>query len=313
MNSSLERYLKTRSAWAERGLRRLLRTRTPQPISFLGPVPETLRRSMGYSLMAGGKRLRPILVMAAAEACGLPPRRTLKTACALEMIHTYSLIHDDLPAMDDDDLRRGKPTNHKVFGEAVAILAGDGLLTWAFELAAENALELGLDGRHAAELVRTVAAGSGVRGMVAGQAVDLQSEGRGRRLSRDKAKARKLLEDIHTHKTAALLTASLDAGAVLAQASPARRRALQRYGRAIGLSFQIVDDVLDRVGDKGKLGKKGSDLANDKLTYPSLYGIEGSRAMAARLTADAHRALAPFGVQAAPLHGLADYVLSRDR
>ncbi|MDE2290933.1 MAG: polyprenyl synthetase family protein [Elusimicrobia bacterium] len=284
-------------------------------IPFLAPAPPTLRRSMLYSLTAGGKRLRPALVLEAAACCGLERRRAALTACALEMIHTYSLIHDDLPAMDDDDLRRGKPTNHKVFGEAAAILAGDALLTLAFELAADNAAALRLPGRDAAELVRVIAAGAGWRGMVGGQMADLESESvkAAELLNGRRAWARRRLEYVHVHKTAALITASLEAGAVLARASSARRRALRDYGRSVGLAFQIADDVLDRVGDKAKLGKSGSDLANDKLTYPRLYGIEGSRRQAERLVARAHADLAPFGVRAGALHDLADYVVSRDR
>ena len=299
----------------EAELKRLVAPRTKSAIPFLAPAPANLRRSMLYSLMAGGKRLRPALVLEAAACCGLSPRRALGTACALEMIHTYSLIHDDLPAMDDDDLRRGKPTNHKVFGEAVAILAGDALLTLAFEAAADNAAALRLKGPAAAELIRVIAAGSGSRGMVGGQAADLEAEQlKGHGLTNGhRAQARRRLEYIHTHKTAALITASLEAGAVLAEASRSQREALRAYGRDVGLAFQIADDVLDRVGDKAKMGKRGSDLANDKLTYPRLYGVEDSRRQALALVEDAHRALRPFGRRAAVLHDLADYVVSRDR
>jgi geranylgeranyl diphosphate synthase type II len=315
MQKKLEAYLKSRGRTVEKALLRLVERRGRAPIPFLAPMPATLKESMAYSLMAGGKRLRPVLTMAAAECRGLPGSKVLKTACALEMIHTYSLIHDDLPAMDDDDLRRGKPTNHKVFGEAVAILAGDGLLTMAFELAAENAAERRLDGRASADLVRVIAAGSGVRGMVGGQAADLEAEGAAGKLrgNGSKEKARKALEYIHTHKTAALITTSLEAGAVLAKASERERKSLREYGRSIGLAFQIVDDILDRVGDKAKLGKRGSDLDNDKLTYPRLYGLDGSRKLAQRWTAKAHKSLAPFGNRAEPLHWLADFVLERDR
>ncbi|PCI37201.1 MAG: hypothetical protein COB53_07215 [Elusimicrobia bacterium] len=308
MQKKLDTYLKTRGKRVAHSLSSLVERRGKAPIPFLAPMPASMRKSMKYSLMAGGKRLRPILVMAAAECRGLAGSKVIKTACAMEMIHTYSLIHDDLPAMDDDDLRRGKATSHKVFGEAVAILAGDGLLTMAFELAAENAADLNLSGKSTSELIRVIAAGSGARGMVGGQAADLEAEGK-----RSKASARKSLEYIHTHKTAALITASLEAGAVLAKAPVSQRKALREYGHAIGLAFQIVDDILDRVGDKKKLGKKGSDLENDKCTFPRLYGIEGSRALARRQTAKAHRCLAPFKDKAQPLHWLADYVLERDR
>jgi geranylgeranyl diphosphate synthase type II len=232
----------------------------------------------------------------------------------MEMIHTYSLIHDDLPAMDDDDLRRGKPTNHKVFGEALAILAGDGLLTYAFELAAENAQDLGL-GHGASELIRVIASGAGSRGMVGGQVADLQAEGWSDQDLRNglRTQARKLLRYIHTHKTAALMAASLEAGAVLAQASQAKRRALREYGRAVGLAFQITDDVLDRVGDKKKLGKRGSDLGNQKLTYPRLYGIVRSRQLAQEFVQRAHRSLRIFSRDASLLHDLADFIVTRDK
>lgn len=311
----LNRYIKTRGVRVEKELTRLLKRDGSAAIPYLKPSPKELKKSMGYSLMAGGKRLRPILVMAAAECCRLPGSRAMKTACALEMIHTYSLIHDDLPAMDDDDLRRGKPTNHKVFGEAIAVLSGDALLTWAFELAAENAAALKLTGKHTSQLIGVIAAGAGMRGMVGGQAADLEAEGVPSRALRDgrKTRAKHLLEYIHTHKTAALITASLEAGAVLARATSEERRALREYGRAIGLAFQIADDILDRVGDKKKLGKKGSDLDNDKLTYPRLYGIDASRALAKRWINRAHRSLSRFGAKAAPLHALADYIIARDR
>jgi len=273
--------------------------------------PESVRKAMRYSLFAGGKRLRPTLVLEAAECCGLGAKKALKTAASLEMIHTYSLIHDDLPAMDDDDLRRGKPTNHKVFGEAMAILAGDGLLTKAFEAAAENAADLKLKGPAAAELVRLIAYGAGAEGMVGGQVADLAAEGMTKKLS--KAAAAKMLEAVHRRKTGALIVASLDAGAVLAGASPAKREALRSYGESIGLAFQIADDVLDVVGDKKKMGKRGSDRDNDKLTYASLYGVDGARAKARSLVEMAHANLKSFGRKAAALHELADYIITRDK
>jgi len=301
--AALDRYMTKQTVAVDATLKRLLAGRAEEP--------ETIVKAMSYSIFAGGKRLRPMLVVAAAECCGLPGRKVLKTACALEMIHTYSLIHDDLPAMDDDDLRRGKPTNHKVFGEAMAILAGDGLLTYAFEAAAQNAADLELSGRQTAELIRTIARGAGTQGMVGGQVADIEAEGwKSKNHGFDPKKA---LEYIHLHKTAALMVASLDAGAILAQASPVHRRRLQDFGRCTGLAFQIADDVLDVVGDKAKLGKKGSDADNDKLTYARLYGIDRSREMAAALTARAHAALKPFGRKAQPLHDLADYIIQRDR
>jgi geranylgeranyl diphosphate synthase type II len=274
-------------------------------------LPESIRKAMRYSLFAGGKRLRPTLVLEASECCGLSPKKALKTAAALEMIHTYSLIHDDLPAMDDDDLRRGKPTNHKVFGEAMAILAGDGLLTKAFEAAAENAADMKLKGREAAELVRLIAYGAGGEGMVGGQVADLAAEGMSKKMS--KAAAAKVLEAVHRRKTGALIIASLDAGAVLAGASQSKRDALRSYGECIGLAFQIADDVLDVVGDKKKLGKRGSDRDNDKLTYASLYGVDGARAKARALVEMAHAHLKGFGRKADVLHDLADYIIERDK
>lgn len=316
MPKLLSKALEGASRAVEREFKRSLGGRAKAAaIPVLAPAPATLRKSMLYSLMAGGKRLRPALVLEAAACCGLPRAKALGAACALEMIHTYSLIHDDLPAMDDDDLRRGKPTNHKVFGEAAAILAGDALLTLAFESAADNAAALRLPGRDSAELVRVIAAGAGWRGMVGGQMADLESEKTkaSELLNGGRAAAKKRLEYVHTHKTAALIIASLEAGAVLARASKAQRSALREYGKDVGLAFQIADDVLDRVGDKAKLGKKGSDLANDKLTYPRLFGLERSRELALSYVARAHAALKPFGRRAAVLHELADYVVSRDR
>ena len=313
MTPLLKRYLETTSRRVEKTLERLLRRKPEEP--------ESIRQAMRYSVFAGGKRLRPALVAAAAECCGLKSSKVMKAAAALEMIHTYSLIHDDLPAMDDDDLRRGKPTNHKVFGEAMAILAGDGLLTLAFEAAAANARQANLRAGQAAELVRVIASGAGTSGMVGGQVADLQAEnwrarpafgGTAAGSAIDRRAAR-LLEYIHLHKTAALIVASLEAGAILAEAPPAQRSALRSYGRAIGLAFQIADDILDVVGDKKKLGKTGSDAKNKKLTYASLYGIDRAREKASALIRQAHRALTPFGSRAKPLHDLADYIIARDK
>lgn len=303
MNVTLSRSMEKNTALVDGAMEKLLAS-TPD-------LPESVRKAMRYSLFAGGKRLRPTLVLEAAECCGLSAKKALKTAAALEMIHTYSLIHDDLPAMDDDDLRRGKPTNHKVFGEAMAILAGDGLLTKAFEAAAENAADLKLKGPAAAELIRLIAYGAGVEGMVGGQVADLAAEGMKKKLSKNAAA--KMLEGVHRRKTGALIIASLDAGAVMAGASKDEREALRSYGECIGLAFQIADDVLDVVGDKKKLGKKGSDVANDKLTYASLYGVDGARAKARALVEMAHANLKGFGRKAEVLHDLADYIIERDK
>ncbi len=304
MSLSLERALKKNTAAVDAAMEKLL-----APAINL---PETIRQAMRYSLFAGGKRLRPTLVLEAAECCGLSAKKALKTAASMEMIHTYSLIHDDLPAMDDDDLRRGKPTNHKVFGEAMAILAGDGLLTKAFAAAAENASDLKLTGPTAAELIRLIALGAGAEGMVGGQVADLAAEGLSRK-KLSKATAAKMLEAVHRRKTGALIVASCEAGAVLAGASPAKRAALRSYGDCVGLAFQITDDVLDVVGDKKKLGKSGSDRDNDKLTYAALYGVDGARAKARALVEMAHAHLKPFGTRASMLHELADYIIARDQ
>ena len=303
MTPALKRSLETVSRQVDRLLDRLLCSKRVEPAA--------LRRAMRYSLFAGGKRLRPFLVACAARCCSGQPKKVLKVAAALEMIHTYSLIHDDLPAMDDDDLRRGKPTSHKVFGEALAILAGDGLLTYAFETAAANARQCGLSGAATAELIRVIAAGAGTAGMVAGQVEDLAAEKWTSRKSR--SQAARLLESIHRRKTAALIVAGLDAGAVLAGGSSSQRSALRAYGRAIGLAFQIADDILDVVGDKKLLGKKGSDSRNRKLTYVSLHGLERAQAKARALADAAHRHLRPFGPRARVLHDLADYIVTRDR
>ena len=276
--------------------------------------PRVIHRAMRYSVEAGGKRLRPILVLAAAEACGGDPRKAMPAACALELIHTYSLIHDDLPAMDDDDLRRGRPTNHKMFGEDIAILAGDALLTRAFELLGTMAGN-GSAGQPAAKLTALIAARAGTKGMVGGQVADISADrGRWRKIRKGEYRSpEELLSYIHVHKTAALIEASLLAGALVAKAHAGQAAALAAYGRRIGLAFQVADDVLDRVGDKKKLGKRGSDQANRKLTYPALFGLEASKKHAHRLIGEAHRALAPFGPRAAVLHDLADYIVQRDR
>ena len=272
-------------------------------------LPPVVHKAMRYSVFAGGKRLRPVLCLAAAEITGGKPARVLPTACALEVIHTYSLVHDDLPAMDDDDLRLGRPTNHRVFGEGVAILAGDGLLTYGFELMAKNARVAGVRAERVVEAIGTVARAVGSQGMVGGQAVDLESEGRGVALNGSRAK---VLDYIHRHKTGALITASLSVGALLSGASPKAQRALERYGDQIGLAFQIADDVLDIVGNKALLGKSGSDAENQKLTYPAVYGLEESQRRARRAVDEAKRLLKPFGRRADLLVALADYIITRE-
>lgn len=264
--------------------------------------PETIHRAMRYSLFAGGKRIRPILCLEAARAVSGAPDGVAAAACALEFIHTYSLIHDDLPALDNDDYRRGKPTCHKVFGEAMAILAGDALLTRAFEvLAAIDALPAERKIRMIAEL--STAAGT-VGGMIGGQVADLEGEG--------KPPTAPLLESIHRAKTGALLRASLRLGAIYAGAEDCQYAALSRYGEHIGLAFQIVDDILDVEESSEALGKTaGKDAQQHKITFPAVYGIEESRRMAEIECRHAHETLTPFGPRAQRLHELADLIVHR--
>ncbi len=265
--------------------------------------PVSVHRAMRYSVMAGGKRLRPILVIAGAEAVGGKGDTVMPTACALELVHTYSLIHDDLPAMDDDDYRRGRLTNHKVFGEAIAILAGDALLTYAFRLIAENASRLA-DPAVIREVILEVADAAGTGGMVGGQVVDIESEG--------KVVTADTLEYIHLHKTAALIRASLRVGALLAGGAEADVTAIGEAGRSLGLAFQIVDDILDVEGTLAELGKSaGSDERKQKATYPALHGIEASRDQARALIARAKERLRGLGPGAVPLCALADYIFER--
>ncbi len=265
--------------------------------------PKTLHEAMRYSIFAGGKRLRPILCLAAAEACRGEVEPALPLACAVECIHTYSLIHDDLPAMDDDDLRRGNPTNHKVYGEGIAILAGDALLTHAFELAA------GCDSwpRYShQDIVRELASASGSLQLIAGQVADLEGEGAG--LSQAG------LKYIHERKTSALLCCSVRLGGMSANCTPRELKALTDFGYHVGLAFQVIDDILDVTQSTEKLGKTaGKDQAVDKATYPSIVGMKRSKAIAKQLTAKAFKALEAFPKRrAAPLNALAEYLLNRD-
>ena len=266
--------------------------------------PTSVHRAMRYSVMAGGKRLRPILVIAGAEAVGGDAETVMSAACALELIHTYSLIHDDLPAMDDDDYRRGRLTNHKVFGEAVAILAGDALLTDAFRLIAENAARVASGAAVVRDVIVEVADAASTRGMVGGQVVDIESEG--------KTVTAETLEYIHLHKTAALIRASLRVGALLAGARADQLALIGEAGRSLGLAFQIVDDILDVEGTLAELGKTaGSDERKGKATYPAVHGIEASRAEARRLIGRAKEQLAGLGAGAVALCALADYIFER--
>ncbi|HSB42208.1 MAG TPA: farnesyl diphosphate synthase [Methylomirabilota bacterium] len=262
--------------------------------------PETLHKAMRYSVFAGGKRLRPVLVIAGAEAVGGTAQQVMPTACAMELIHTYSLVHDDLPAMDNDDFRRGVPTNHKVFGEAMAILAGDALLTLAFRLVADNAA----DPATLRQVVTDIADAAGHQGMVAGQVADLEAEGR--RVGAD------VVDYIHAHKTGALIRASLRVGAMLCGADAAQVRALSVAGADLGLAFQIVDDILDVVSSSEALGKTaGKDQIQQKATYPAIHGLEASRARAAFLIRDAEEALRVLGPRAEPIRALGRFILER--
>ncbi len=267
-------------------------------------LPPRLHEAMRYSIFCGGKRLRPILVYAGAEAVGGPPEWVTPLACAVECIHTFSLIHDDLPAIDDDALRRGSPTSHVVYGEALAILAGDALLALAFDLIAECRVHAPAE--RVLDAVAMVARASGTRGMVGGQVSDIESEGRD---DLDEP----TVASIHARKTGALLLASLLAGARLCGATPAQERALHLYGHQTGLAFQITDDILDLEGDADKLGKPlGSDLKQDKATYPKVLGIPASRALARRASDAALAALDGFDQDADPLRALARYIVERD-
>jgi len=265
-------------------------------------------KAMRYSLFAGGKRVRPILCIAAAESIkdfsDDFPAELMLTACALECIHTYSLIHDDLPAMDDDDLRRGKPTNHKVFSEAGAILAGDSLLTYAFDLLSRDAFEISAADRI--KIIFIISRAVGPEGMVGGQFLDLTHEGK--EIHYD------MLREIHSRKTGALITASVQTGAVLGNSTPEQFEALSQYGRKIGLAFQIVDDLLNVEGTQEQLGKAaGSDAARNKATYPALFGVDETRKKAQETAEEALAALAEFDNRAEMLRDLAQYIISRKR
>lgn len=291
---NLREYLKLQQRLVDAELDRLVPAETAPP--------EAIHRAMRYSLFAGGKRIRPILAMEAARTVAGEAAGAVGAACPLELIHTYSLIHDDLPALDNDDYRRGKLTCHKVFGEAMAILAGDALLTLAFEvLATLPGVDAGARARMTAELA---AAAGTVGGMIGGQVFDLEGE--------HKEPGAQLLEAIHRAKTGALLRASLRLGAIYAGAGAAEYDALSCYGEHVGLAFQIVDDVLDVEQSSEALGKTaGKDAQQHKITFPAVYGVEESRRMAAAECARAHDTLAVFGARAARLHELADLIVER--
>ena len=292
---NLKQYLEARRLMVEEALEVAL----PQEDGPASRVVEAMR----YSLFAGGKRLRPILCLAASEAVGGEIQSAMPAGCALEMIHTYSLIHDDLPAMDDDDLRRGKPTNHKVFGEAIAILAGDGLLTEAFVLLSDYHSLLP---ERAVQVIGVIAEAASYRGMVGGQVVDM--------LSQNKPADLETVQQMHSRKTAALIAAATESGALAGKGSEAQVAALARYGRAIGLAFQIADDILDIEGDTELLGKStGADEARGKVTYPAAVGLERSRQAANEMVNDALAALEGFDDKANPLRSLAQYIITRKK
>ncbi len=265
--------------------------------------PEKIYEAMRYSLLAGGKRLRPILCLATCEMAGGSIDAAMPTACALEMIHTMSLIHDDLPAMDNDDYRRGRLTNHKVYGEDIAILAGDGLLAYAFEYIAAHTQNV--PAQQVLQVIAHLGRAAGAAGLVGGQVVDLESEGKS-------DVSVETLHFIHTHKTAALLEACVVCGGILAGLAALDLQRLSRYAQNIGLAFQIVDDILDITSTQEELGKTaGKDLQAQKVTYPSLWGLEESRRQAHQLIAAAKEELAPFGEGARPLLAIADFITSR--
>ena len=292
---NLKTYLIARQKLIDRALDRYLPRANTKPV--------TLHKAMRYSLFAGGKRLRPILCLAAAEACRGNIDDALPLACALECIHTYSLVHDDLPSMDNDDFRRGRPTCHKVFGDGIAVLAGDALLTVAFEIVSKAKPTLSYD---ISTLLREIAVAAGSQKLIAGQVADLEAEGK--KVKRDQ------LQFIHENKTAAILRSSVRLGAMSANADARKLSAITRFGQRLGLAFQIIDDILDVTQTSEILGKSaGKDVVARKATYPAVIGLEKSRDQARRLTRQAHNALSVFSSSdAEPLHALANYLLERE-
>jgi geranylgeranyl diphosphate synthase, type II len=291
----LKAYLRSRQRKIDRALDRYLPRANTKPA--------TLHKAMRYSLFAGGKRLRPILCLAATEACRGNIDDALPLACALECIHTYSLVHDDLPSMDNDDFRRGRPTCHKVFGNGIAILAGDALLTIAFEIVSRTKPARRY---NISALLREISVAAGSQKLIAGQVADLEAEGK--EVKRDQ------LQFIHENKTAAILKSSVRLGAMSANADARKLSAITRFGQRLGLAFQIIDDILDVTQTSKILGKSaGKDVAAKKATYPAVIGLEKSRAEAKRLTRQAHNALSVFSSSdAEPLHVLANYLLERE-
>lgn len=292
--SSLKSWLKQQQSVVDAELKRQLPRENARPA--------TIHKAMRYSIFAGGKRLRPILCLAAAEACGGEITDALAPACAVEIMHTYSLVHDDLPCMDDDDLRRGRPTSHKVYGEGIAVLAGDALLTESFAVIAKTPATKRYNvGDYVAELALT----GGSKKLIGGQVLDLEGEG--------KDLTKKQLVQIHEAKTAALLTSSIRLGAMTANATPKKLEALTTFGYNLGLAFQIIDDILDVTQTTEQLGKTaGKDEAVEKSTYPAIMGLEGAKKEAARITKKSLNALSPLSKKAARLEEIAHYLLDRD-
>ncbi|MBW1613095.1 MAG: polyprenyl synthetase family protein [Deltaproteobacteria bacterium] len=292
----IEQYLDERKTLVDKALQKYM----PRPSGLASDVIN----AMNYSLFAGGKRVRPILCMAGAEAVGGSTDSVVPVACAIELIHTYSLIHDDLPVMDNDDLRRGKPTNHKVFGEAVALLAGDGLLTLAFNLMAGYGAEKEVEKKALLRVIDLIASAAGYKGMVGGQVVDITYEG--------KEPDPSVVEYIHRHKTAALIAASVTAGTILAGGNKDEEKSINRYGQQIGLAFQIADDILNIQGDRKIMGKgTGSDKEKGKITYPSVFGTAESTKIQKELIKNAIESLKGFDNRAEPLRDLARYIINR--
>lgn len=292
----LKAYLEEKRALVEEALEQYL----PKTESIYKPIVNAMR----YSLFAGGKRLRPILCLTATETVGGDLKVALPAACALELIHTYSLIHDDLPAMDDDDLRRGKPTSHKVFGDALAILAGDALLTEAFYLLTHPRLTHSIPNSSLITIVHLIAGASGFRGMVGGQVMDLEATGKKTNVEE--------LEAMGRHKTGALIAASVESGAILGGGTKDQIKALNKYGHHIGLAFQIVDDILDIEGTTIELGKHTNvDQEKKKSTYPSITGLSRAKELALNHTKQAINALEKFGKEAEPLRAIAYYIKDR--
>lgn len=294
---NIEDYLRNQKAIIDRKLEEYL----PEETAY----PPKIHQAMRYSLFSGGKRIRSILCLAACEAVGGKPEPALPVACAMELVHTYSLIHDDLPAMDNDDLRRGKPTSHKAFGEAIAILAGDALLTLVYYVLSHHPRKAGADASVVLQVIEEISQASGTMGMIGGQVVDLESE--------DQDIEFPQLEYIHTHKTGALIRCAVVCGALLGGASEDQMKRLRLYGEIIGLAFQIVDDILDIRGEQSKLGKSiGSDLAQKKATYPAHLGLTESMNRACNLLESAISKLAGFDSKADPLREIARFIVQRN-